>query len=157
MYAYWYWSFSLLVLEFLLCSIAMSPICYCLRYPVDGFDILVKLHRLADSCLFESYFDNLLLFGRKYYVASSAFEVLIAPEVANEYRHEFVILIGVHPFLEIDEPLGKPDGFIANEVRTIRLLATLGGIDQFQECTQLLMSAKSQLAQATVCHWAICM
>ena len=75
--------------------------------------------------------------------------------VADEQCHELVILVGVHPLLEVREALGKPHRLIAHIVWTVSLLAALGGIDEFQERAQLLMSSIGQLPQAAVSHRAV--
>ena len=75
--------------------------------------------------------------------------------MADEQRHELVILVGVHPLLEVREASGKPYGLVAHIVWAVCLLAALGGVDEFQICTQLLMSAKGQLPKAAVSHRAV--
>ena len=75
--------------------------------------------------------------------------------MADEQRHELVILGGVHPFLEVHKAFGKPYGLVAHIVWEVCLLAVLGGVDEFQICTQLLMSAKGQLPKAAVSHRAV--
>lgn len=75
--------------------------------------------------------------------------------MADEQCHERVILVGVHPLLEVHEALGKPYRLVIHIVWTVCLFAALRGIDEFQERTQLLIPAISQLPQAAVSHWAI--
>ena len=151
----WYWSISRLVLEYLITSIAFEANLLPSGNPVNGFYIFVKLHRLGYTCLFESYLDNLLLFGRKNNLTSSSLEVLVSSEVAGEQRHELVILVRVHPLLEVYESFGKSHGPVAYIVCAVCLLAALGGIDEFQECSQLLMPAIGQLPQTGVGHRAV--
>ena len=83
-----------------------------LRYPVDGSDVFVKLHRLGDSDLFQSHLYDLLLLRRKYNLAASSLEILVTSEVADKHRHELVILLGVHPLLDVHEAFGKPHGLL---------------------------------------------
>ena len=93
------------------------------RYPSDGFDVLVKLHRLGDSCLFQSHLYGLLLLGREDYISPSALEVLVTSEVADKHRHELVILLGVPPLLDVHEAFGKPHGLVSHIVWAVCLLA----------------------------------
>ena len=93
------------------------------RNPVDGFDVFVKLHRLSDSGLFQSYLYDLLLLGREDYISPSALEVLVTSEVADKHRHELVILLGVPPLLDVHEAFGKPHGLVAHIVWAVCLLA----------------------------------
>lgn len=90
--------------------------------------------------------DNLLLFGWEDNLTSSAHEVLVAPEVADKQGHELVILVGIHPALEVHEAFGKSYGLVAHIVWAICLLAALGGVDELQKRAQLLMSLIGQLS-----------
>ena len=93
------------------------------RNPVDGFDVFVKLQWLGYSCLFQSYLYDLLLLGREGYISSSALEVLVTSEVADKHRHELVILLGVHPLLEVHEAASKSHGLVTHIVWAVCLLA----------------------------------
>lgn len=140
-----------------LTSIFIAVIIAVSGYPVDCLNVFVKLHRLGYSCLFQSYLDDLLFLGREDNITPPPLEILIAPKVAYEQRHKLVILVGIHTVLKINESPGKPYRLVAHIVRTVCLLAALGGIDEFQERAQLRMSAICQLPQTAVSHRAVCM
>ena len=82
----WYWSFIPLVLEYFIVETALEAnIQFALnlhyklciinkknsRYPVDGFDVFIKLHRLSYAGLFQSYLYDFLLLGRMYNLTTS--------------------------------------------------------------------------------------
>ena len=127
------------------------------RNPVDGVDVFVKLHRLSDSGLFQSYLYDLLLLGREGYISSSALEVLVTSEVADKHRHELVILLGVHPLLDVHEAFGKPHGLVAHIVWAVCLLAALRGVDEIQVRAQFFMTAIGQLSEAAISPRAVVM
>ena len=85
---------------------------------MDGFDILVKFQRGVYSTLLQSLLNDCLLIGRKKDVSSSALEVLVASEVADEQSHKLGILLRKHTFLEVGEPFGKTNGLAAGIVWT---------------------------------------
>ena len=87
----------------------------------------------------------------------SALEILVTSEVADEQRHELVILVGVHPFLEVHEAFGKPHGLVAHIMRAVCLLAALRGVDEIQERAQFCMTTIGQLPEAAVSHRAVVM
>ena len=88
---------------------------------MDGFNILVKFQRGLYSTLLQSLLDDCLLIGRKKDVSSSALEVLVSSEVADEQGHELGILLGKHAFLEVGESFGKTHGLAAGIVWTVFL------------------------------------
>ena len=106
--------------------------CSRLLHPIDGFDVVVELHIESNSTLFESCFDNLLLFGWEEDIAPSALEIGVAPEVAHEYGHELVILCRVHAFLKIGEAFGKYHGLTVGIVGAVGLLGASRGVEQMQ-------------------------
>lgn len=138
-------------------SIFVAVIIAVLGNPVDCLNVFVKLHRPGYSCLFQSYLDDLLFLGREDNITPPTLEILIAPKVAYEQCHKLVILVGIHTVLEINESPGKPYRLVAHIVRTVCLLAALGGIDEFQKRAQLRMPAICQLPQTAVSHRAVCM
>ena len=85
---------------------------------MDGFNILVKFQWGLYSTLLQSLLDDCLLIGRKKDVSSSALEVLVASEVADEQGHELGILLWKHTFLEVGKSFGKTNGLAAGIVRT---------------------------------------
>ena len=85
---------------------------------MDGFNILVKFQWGLYSTLLQSLLDDCLLIGRKKDVSSSALEVLVSSEVADEQGHELGILLGKHTFLEVGESFGKTNGLAAGIVWT---------------------------------------
>ena len=85
---------------------------------MGGFNILVKFQRGLYSTLLQSLLDDCLLIGRKKDVSSSALEVLVASEVADEQGHELGILLGKHAFLEVGKSFGKTNGLAAGIVWT---------------------------------------
>ena len=85
---------------------------------MDGFNILVKFQWGLYSTLLQSLLDDCLLIGRKKDVSSSALEVLVASEVADEQGHELGILLWKHAFLEVGESFGKTHGLAAGIVWT---------------------------------------
>ena len=85
---------------------------------MDGFNILVKFQWGLYSTLLQSLLDDCLLIGRKKDVSSSALEVLVSSEVADEQGHELGILLWKHAFLEVGESFGKTHGLAAGIVWT---------------------------------------
>ena len=85
---------------------------------MDGFNILVKFQWGLYSTLLQSLLDDCLLIGRKKDVSSSALEVLVTSEVADEQGHELGILLWKHAFLEVGESFGKTHGLAAGIVWT---------------------------------------
>ena len=85
---------------------------------MGGFNILVKFQWGLYSTLLQSLLDDCLLIGRKKDVSSSALEVLVASEVADEQGHELGILLWKHAFLEVGESFGKTHGLAAGIVWT---------------------------------------
>ena len=85
---------------------------------MDGFNILVKFQLKLYSTLFQSLLNDCLLVWRKEDVPSSALEVLVASEVADEQGHELGILLRIHACLEVGESFGKTNGMAAGIVWT---------------------------------------
>ena len=77
--------------------------------------------------------------------------------MADEQRHELVILLGIHPLLDVHEAFGKPYGAVAHIVWSVCLLAALRGVDEIQERAQFCMTAIGQLPEAAVSHRAVVM
>ena len=102
-----------MVLEFRLAGTGVLLIWYWQRtymhksgIPIDVFLVFIKVHFGVSSYLFKHQSYHLLLLRWKKNVTTSALEILVAPEVEDEGSHELVILLWVHPLLEVGESSG---------------------------------------------------
>ena len=71
----------------------------------------------------------LLFLWWKKNVATSALEILVASEVEDEGSHELVILLWVHPLLEVGESSGVGHRLAVPIVYTRLILTASGRID----------------------------
>ena len=100
--------------------------------PIDVFLVFIKVHFGVSSYLFKHQSYHLLLLRWKKNVTTSALEILVAPEVEDESSHKLVILLWVHPLLEVGESSGEYHRLFIPIVCTYLVLAASGGIDQTQ-------------------------
>ena len=120
--------------------------------------VFVEVHFGVSSYLFKHQSYHLLLFWWKKNVTTSALEILVAPEVEDEGSHELVILLWVHPLLEVGESSGEYHRLFIPIVCTCLVLAASGGIDQTQIlCILLQHHGVGYLMQAGSCLWAAAM
>lgn len=126
--------------------------------PIDVFLVFVEVHFGVCSYLFKHQSYHFLLLRWKKNVTTSALEILVASEVEDEGSHELVILLWVHPLLEVGESSGEYHWFFIPIVRTCLVLAASGGIDQTQILFILLHHhGVGYLMQAGSCLWAAAM
>jgi hypothetical protein len=99
-----------------------------------------------------------LLFWWKKNVTTPTLEILVASEVEDEGSHELVILLWVHPLLEVGESSGEYHWLFIPIVCTCLVLAASGGIDQTHILFILLQQHRvGYLMQAGSCHRAVAM
>lgn len=87
----------------------------------------------------------MLLRGRQWIFASSAFKVGIATEVTYQPSHELIVLGREHLLLDVGEATSKLYRSIVAVILTVAVLATLPWIDKMQEPFCLYQSDVCQL------------
>ena len=96
------------------------------------FFIFIKVHFGVSSYHFKHQSYHLLPLRRKKNCTTPALEILVAPEVEDEGSHELVILLWVHPLLEVGESSGEYHRLFIPKVYTRFVLAASGWINQTQ-------------------------
>ena len=92
------------------------------------------------------------------YITTPALEILVASEVENEGCHELVILLWVHPLLEVGVSSGEYHRLFIAIVYTRFVFAASGGINQLQIFFVLLHHhGVSNIVQAGSCPRAAAM
>ena len=94
------------------------------------FLVFVEVHFGVSSYLFKHQSYHFLLLRWKKNVTTSALEILVASEVEDEGCHELVILLWVHPLLEVGESSGEYHRLFVMIVCTSLVFAASGWIDQ---------------------------
>lgn len=120
--------------------------------------VVIELHFGVCSYLFEHLAYHFLFLRRKKNVTTPELEILVASEVETEGCHELVILLWVHPLLEIGESSGEYHRLFVAIVYTRFVFAASGGINQLQIFFVLLHHhGVSNMVQAGSCHRAAAM
>ena len=99
--------------------------------------------------------DDVLLFGWDGSFAASAVEVGVAPEACSEYRHEGVILLGVHVGLEVGEAEGVVDGLRAAVVWAVVVGCGSFGVDEAEQFLCLDEGGVGHLVEACGCFGTV--
>ena len=118
---------------------------------------MIELHLFGYSHRFQRIEDECLLIGWERTVATASLKVRVAAPVIDANRHEAVVLVGEHAFLELGESTGV-GYWLAVAIETARLVLTaFGGIYQTQIFFLLHQSGVCHLMQASSCHKAAAM
>lgn len=90
-------------------------------------------------------------------VASPTFVIGVASELAYENRRETVVLLGVHPLLEVGESAGVCDGLVAAEELALGILAALAWVHHTQDVILFQHHGINYLVQTGICHLTVAM
>lgn len=122
------------------------------------FLIFVEVHIGVCSYLFEHQPYHFLLLRWKKNIATPTLEILVASEVEDKGSHELVILLRVHPLLEVGETASEDHRLFIAIVCARFVLAASGGVDKMQILFILLHHhGVSHLVQTSSCHRATAM
>ena len=97
--------------------------------PIDVLLVFVEVHFGISSYLFKHQSYHFLFLWWKKNVTTPALEILVASEVETEGSHELVILLWVHPLLEVGESSGKNHRLFIPIVCICFVFAASDGID----------------------------
>ena len=90
--------------------------------------VVVEVHFGVSSYLFKHQSYHFLLFWWKKNVTTPTLEILVASEVEDKGSHELVILLRVHPLLEVGETASEDHRLFIAIVCARFVLAASGGL-----------------------------